>query len=102
MDFSIISQIDGLAYSLAGVRIERDVVLAASATVSYAPNYGMLSFECCASFFGFYFTASPLIPEVVLSAARCRACGIFVVPVRPPRLTKRGGAGSTSSWLTPC
>ena len=82
MDFSFISQIDGLAYSLAGVRIERDV-LAASNTVSYTPNYGMLSFEFCASFFGLYFTASSLIPEVIISAAKCRACGVFVVPVRP-------------------
>lgn len=82
MDFSIISQIDGLAYSLAGVRIERDV-LAASGSVSYSPNYGMLQFECCSSFFGLYFTAPSLIPEVVLSAAMCRACGVFIVPIRP-------------------
>lgn len=91
MDFSLVVQLDGLAYAMTGVRVERDV-LAATESASYTEQHGLLPFEACSSFFGLYYTDMCHMPRIVESLHDKHVCGVFVVPVwkgQGPRLGKQ-------------
>lgn len=82
VDFSIISQIDGLLYSLLGLRLERDVY-APSAAASVTPLFGRSTFESCSSFVGLYWADPHHMHAAVCMAHMHHACGVFIVPVWP-------------------
>jgi hypothetical protein len=84
LDFSLVKQLDGLAYATAGVRLERDV-LALNDASSFTAEYGLMPFEACSSFFGFFHTNLSAMPEVVQVLSDTKLCGTFVVPVWPGR-----------------
>ena len=82
IDFSIVSQMDGLLYAILGLRIERDV-FASTLLESHCDFFGSRAFESCASFTGIYFT--DFVPErlssMVAMARKHRAVGVFVLPM---------------------
>ena len=84
LDFSIVSQIDGLLYAMLGLRVERDV-FASCLDESCCDFFGRQMFESCASFTGIYL--QNFVPEslgATLSMIKAhRAIGVVVVPVWP-------------------
>jgi hypothetical protein len=84
LDFSIVSQLDGLLHGLLGLRIERDV-RAASLSESHCDFFGRSAFESCSSFIGLYEGAWEDMHEYVQMASDHNALGVFVVPVWPHR-----------------
>ena len=93
MDFSLVTQLDGLAYATTGVRLERDV-LALNDSAAFTANFGLLRFEACSSFFGFYHTSMEHMPAVVAALHATKLCGTFVVPVWPGRGVRIGDKGT--------
>jgi hypothetical protein len=79
LDFSIVSQLDGLLFAMLGIRLERDVA-ARTAADSHCPFYGLQSFESCGSFVGLYTDHTCFMPAAVRTAAGHHACGMFIVP----------------------
>ena len=84
MDFSIISQIDGLCAKClgSGARIERDVMATTSASAVTGP-YGCPPWLSTSSFCGIYFCDFRFMPNVVASVASHHGYGVFIVPVVP-------------------
>ena len=79
LHFSITAQIDGLLFSLLGVRLDRDV-LAPSASTAQCPFYGRGQWESCSSFCGLYVSDGATVAKAIVVAARHHGCGVFVVP----------------------
>ncbi len=78
LDPSLVSQIDGLCFSLCRMRIERDV-LASCLEDAYCANFGRASFESASSFDGLYFGAASAVHAAVLCACAEHGRGVFVV-----------------------
>ena len=75
LHFSLISQIDGLLFSLLGIRLNRDVLAPVPAEAQCA-FYGRGESESCSAFLGLYVSDY----RAVQVAVRHHACGVFVVP----------------------
>jgi hypothetical protein len=97
VNFSLVSQIDGLLYHLRGLRLERDV-MATSREDSYCPFFGRHHFESSSSFIGLYMSDFHLLPAAIEEAARHHAFGVFVVPVWKGRYPMLGPAGKQLPW----
>jgi hypothetical protein len=84
VDFSIISQIDGLSAKCLGslARIERDA-LAPSLDMSVAHVHSCPKWLSSSSFCGLFMCDFIAIPSVIATVASHRGMGIFVVPVTP-------------------
>ena len=84
MNFSLVSQIDGLSAKCLGqgARIERDV-MAPSATVSVCHVHGHAPWMSSSGFCGFYFCDFEHMPRVVATVASHRGYGVFIVPRTP-------------------
>ena len=82
LHLSILAQMDGLVYSLLGVRLERDV-FAPSRQESYCSNWGCPPFTSWSTFIGIYYPAAKDIDTLVATAITHQCCGLFVVPVWP-------------------
>ena len=78
LDPSLVSQIDGLCFSLCRMRLERDV-LADSLEAAYCPIFGRASFESASSFDGFYFGDPRDVEAALRSAVEEHGRGVFVV-----------------------
>lgn len=96
LEFSLVSQMDGLMFKLFGLRIERDV-FAASASQSCCKFFGCnerrpwstFTGTCPflagwwfndATFVGIFQRGLESMPQVIATAASHHACGLFVVP----------------------
>ena len=86
VDFSIISQIDGLSAKCLGqgARIERDV-MATSDQAAVCHVYGWPRWMSSSAFCGLYFCDFEHMPHVIGTVASHRGYGIFVVPRMPGR-----------------
>jgi hypothetical protein len=86
IDFSIVSQIDGLSAKCLGqgARIERDV-MATSAETAVCHVYGHAQWMSSSSFCGFYFCDFDRMPHVIATVASHRGYGVFIVPRFPRR-----------------
>ena len=84
LDFSLASQIDGLAYSLLGIRIERDF-FAQCEDDSLCKHYGATKFVPTSAFFSIYFSVynNDNISSTLARARQDQAMGFFVVPFLP-------------------
>ena len=84
LHFSIVQQIDGLAYKCQGrgARIERDV-FAPTPAEAVCDVHGIEPWMSATEFCGFYFADLDCMPNVVATVATHRGYGIFVVPVLP-------------------
>jgi hypothetical protein len=84
MNFSLISQIDGLAFKCLGpgARISRDV-FAHTLDTAFCRIYGHKPWMSTGSFCGLYLCDFDKMPEVIAKVASDKGYGIFVVPVRP-------------------
>ena len=82
VDFSVVSQIDGLIFAVMGARIEWDV-LAPSLDTAVCQVFGRRPFESCSSRLGWYACDFAAMPFVIAMVASHRGSGVFVVPVRP-------------------
>ena len=83
LDFSIVSQLDGLLFGMFGIRLERDV-LAPSRSASHTTFCGRFPFESLATFTGlFQGTDADMFPAVKRAIAE-RSCGVFVIPAKLP------------------
>lgn len=92
MHFSLWSQIDGLAWAVWRVRLERDVCVE-TGDQSVCSVYGWEGYRSCAGFCGLYAADPDMMPGVVEVVGRHRGTGVFVVPVRPgvgPRMGEKG------------
>jgi len=84
MDFSIVSQIDGLSAKCLGqgARIERDV-MATSAATAVCHVYGTSKWMSTGAFCGLYLCDFKYMPIVVATVASHRGYGVFIVPKFP-------------------
>ena len=92
IDFSLLSQIDGLSYKCRGqgARIERDV-LAPNGDAAVCHVHGRSPWMSTGAFCGLYFCDFEFLPHVVAAVASHRGYGIFVVPkvpLTPPAIGK--------------
>ena len=105
--FSIVSQIDGLIFSVLGGRVEWDV-LATSRSSAVCDVFGREPYMSCSSALGWYLCDFSQIHLMVAMVASHRGCGVFVVPTRPtegamfefsPSFAKtRGGVKRPDMW----
>jgi len=75
---SLISQIDGLCFSLSRMRLERDV-LAHNLDVSFCPHFGHASFESASSYDGLYFGAPDVVAQEIVRVSEQHGRGVFIV-----------------------
>jgi hypothetical protein len=79
---SVMRQADGIAHSVLGVRLERDV-MAQSSEESYCTMYGLPDFGVpLGGFDGLYFAHFDVMPAVVATVASHHGRGAFIVPER--------------------
>ena len=103
IDFSLISQTDGLAAKCRGrgARIERDT-LAVDDASSLCSVRGCAPWVSPGSFCGLYLCDFVCMPEVVAFAASHRACGFFVVPkvknAYPAFVVRRLSSTGATTW----
>lgn len=83
IDFSIISQIDGLLSKCRGARVERDMFPLSPASAC-CHIVGMQAFESTGSFLGWYCCQLEVMPRVIATVASHKGLGVFVVPRTPP------------------
>jgi len=77
IQFSVISQLDSLLFSLLAVRLERDV-LAQPGEISFNKLRGLKPFESCSSFVGLYWS-HPLNMAAAVDMVSCHhGCGLFI------------------------
>jgi hypothetical protein len=92
------AQMDGLIYSLLGVRLENDV-FAPDAASAYCLRWGNSKFTAWSTFVGIFYPAFASLDTLVAAAASQRCCGLFVVPVWPSDGSKiRIGSAKECSW----
>jgi hypothetical protein len=82
LHLSFVAQMDGLIYSLFGVRVERDV-FAPSLALSFCQVWGAPDWVSWSSFVGLFYAAPEAVESVVATAMSHQACGLFIVPVWP-------------------
>ena len=80
LECSLAAQVDGIMYSLLGIRMERDV-LAPSSDASLCPFFGRALTEPLTAFCGLYFGEPRAVAEAVAQCVTQHAVGAFVVPV---------------------
>ena len=97
MDFSLVAQMDGIMYSILGIRIERDV-LAPSAADSVCPFFGRASVEPLTAFCGFYFGDPEAVAHAVAQCVQQHAVGTFVVPI-VSRCSVMVGKQRSTPWM---
>lgn len=105
--FSVVSQMDGLIFSVLGGRLEWDV-LATSRSSAVCEVFGRKPYMSCSSALGWYLCDFSQIHLMVAMVASHRGCGAFVVPSKPvegamlgfsPSFSKtRGGSRRPDMW----
>jgi hypothetical protein len=98
LHLSIMAQMDGIIYSLLGVRLEADV-FAPNAESSYCVRWGNPAFTAWSTFVGIFYPSFSRLDSLVAVAASQRCCGLFVVPVWPVDGNPiRVGSAKGCSW----
>jgi hypothetical protein len=80
LHLSLVAQMDGLVYSLLGVRLERNV-FAGSLSSSYCMNWGCSPYHSWSTFVGIFYPSFFNLESMVAAAVSHQCCGLFIVPV---------------------